>query len=386
MTNNIYDYFNLNELLSTEELMVQSSVSEFVDDRIIPIIEEAYSNNRFPKELVPEIASLGLLGITIPQEFGGAGANYTCYGLAMLELERGDSGIRSFASVQNSLVMFPIFTYANEELKQKWLPKLASGEAIGCFGLTEPDFGSNPGGMITTAVETADSFILNGAKMWITNGTIADIAVVWAKLDGVVRGFLVEKGRKGFTAPEMKGKHSLKASITSELVFQDCEIPKENLLNVSGLKGPLSCLNQARYGIAWGAIGAAISVFKSSVDYSKTRIQFGKPIGGHQLVQEKLVWMSNEITKAQLMAYRLGWLKDENKATPHQISMAKRNNVDIALQCSRLARDVHGANGILNEYSVMRHMANLESVRTYEGTHDIHTLILGEDITGIPAF
>lgn len=386
MNTNIYDFYDINELLSEEEKLVRNTVSNFVDDRIIPIIEDYYSQDKFPDFLIPEIASLGLLGITIPTEYGGANANYTCYGLAMQELERGDSGIRSFASVQNSLVMFPIFKYADESIKRKWLPKLASGEAVGCFGLTEPDFGSNPGGMLTTAIETDSGYLINGAKMWITNGSIADIAVVWAKLNGVVRGFIVEKTTKGFSAPLMKGKHSLRSSITSELVFQDCEVPKENILSVSGLKGPLSCLTQARYGIAWGAIGAAIAVFQSSVEYSKTRIQFDKPIASFQMVQEKLVWMMNEITKAQLVAYRLGRLKDQELATPQQVSLAKRNNVDIALHATRLARDIHGANGILNEYSVMRHMANLESVRTYEGTHDIHTLILGEAITGIPAY
>lgn len=386
MNTNIYDFYDINELLNEEERIVRDSVRNFVDDKIIPIIEEYYSKDKFPEVLIPEIASLGLLGITIPSEYGGANANYTCYGLVMQELERGDSGVRSFASVQNSLVMFPVFSYANEIIKSKWLPKLSAGEAIGCFGLTEPDFGSNPGGMLTNAVETDSGYLINGAKMWITNGSISDIAVVWAKLNGVVRGFVVEKGTKGFTAPLMKGKHSLRASITSELIFQDCEVPKENILSVTGLKGPLSCLTQARYGIAWGAIGAAVSVFNSSVEYSKTRIQFDKPIASFQMVQEKLVWMMNEITKAQLVAYRLGRLKDQGLATPQQVSLAKRNNVDIALQATRLARDIHGANGILNEYSVMRHMANLESVRTYEGTHDIHTLILGETITGIPAY
>jgi len=336
--------------------------------------------------LFPKMAELGLFGITIPEEYGGAGANYTCYGLAMLELERGDSALRSTASVQNSLVMYPINQYGSEEQKRKWLPLLASGKAIGCFGLTEPDFGSNPGGMITTAVRTDGGFLLNGAKMWITNGTLADVAVVWAKLDGKVHGFLVERGTPGFTAPEMKGKHSLRASVTSAVIFSACEIPAATILNIQGLRGPLSCLNQARFGIAYGAIGAAMAVFDSSLQYSKSRIQFDKPIAGHQLIQEKLVWMLNEITKAQLIAYRLGRLKDEGKATPQQVSLAKRNNVDIALQCARLAREIHGANGILSEYPVMRHAANLESVKTYEGTHDIHTLILGEDITGIQAF
>ena len=383
---NIYDYYNIDELFSEEEILVRDTVRSFSDDKVLPIIEKYFEEGKFPDELIPQIASLGLLGITIPAEYGGVGANYTCYGLAMLELERGDSAIRSFASVQNSLVMFPINAYGSEEIKKKWLPKLATGEAIGCFGLTEPDFGSNPGGMLTNAKKTDSGYLLNGSKMWITNGTVADIAVVWAKLDGVVHGFLVEKGTKGFTAPEMKGKHSLRASVTSELIFQDCEIPDTNILNVKGLKGPLSCLDQARYGIAWGAIGAALAVFESSVEYSKSRIQFNKPIASFQITQEKLVWMLNEITKAQLVAYRLGRLKDAGKATTQQISLAKRNNVEIALQCARLAREIHGANGILNEYPVMRHAANLESIKTYEGTHDIHTLILGESITGIGAF
>ena len=387
MTNiNIYDYYQIDELFNEEEILVRDTVRNFVDNRIMSIIEEHYSKGKFPVELIPEIGSLGLLGITIPIEYGGAGANYTCYGLAMQELERGDSGIRSFASVQNSLVMYPIYNYASEEIKKKWLPKLAAGKAVGCFGLTEPDYGSNPGGMITTAIETENGYLLNGTKMWITNGSIADVAVVWAKLNGTVHGFIVEKERKGFSAPKMKGKHSLRTSVTSELIFQDVEIPKENILDVKGLRGPLSCLDQARYGIAWGAVGAALAVFESSVDYAKTRIQFDKPIGGHQIIQEKLVWMVSEITKAQLLAQRLGRLKDANRATSQQISMAKRNNVDIALQAARLAREVHGANGILNEYPIMRHMANLESVKTYEGTHDIHTLIIGQSITGIAAF
>jgi glutaryl-CoA dehydrogenase len=304
----------------------------------------------------------------------------------MQELERGDSGIRSFASVQNSLVMFPINHYGTEEQKQKWLPKLAKGEAIGCFGLTEPDFGSNPGGMVTKAEKIDGGYLLNGAKMWITNGTFSDIAVVWAKLDGEVTGFLVEKGMKGFSAPEMKGKHSLRASVTSELVFSDVEIPEENRLNVLGLKGPLSCLTRARYGIAWGAVGAAAAVYDSALNYAKSRIQFDKPIAGFQLIQEKLVWILNEITKAQLINYRLGQLMDSGKVRPQQVSLAKRNNVGIALEAARIARSIHGANGILNEYNVMRHAANLESVNTYEGTFDIHTLILGEDITGISAF
>lgn len=380
------DYYNLEELFSAEEILIRETVHDFVDNEVLPVINLHYEAGSFPMELVAKMGSLGLFGITVPEEYGGSGANYTTYGLAMQELERGDSAIRSFASVQNSLVMFPINKYGSDYLKKKWLPKLASGQAIGCFGLTEPDFGSNPGGMITTARKTKHGFILNGAKMWITNGTIADVAVVWAKYDGRVHGFLVEKGMPGFSAPEMKGKLSLRASVTSELIFQDVEIPAENMLNVEGLKGPLSCLNQARYGIAWGGTGAAIAVYDSALNYALSRIQFDKPIASYQIIQEKLVWMLNEITKSQLINYRLGRMMDEKKARPQQVSLAKRNNVDIALQCARLAREIHGANGILNEYPVMRHAANLESVNTYEGTFDIHTLIIGEDITGISAF
>ncbi len=383
---NPYDYFNIDELYSDEEKLVRDSVRDFVKTEAIPDIEKHFEEASFAYDLVPKMSELGLFGITIPEQYGGAGANYTCYGLAMQELEYADSAIRSFASVQNSLVMYPIFTYCSEEQKQKWLPKLAKGTAIGCFGLTEPDYGSNPSGMLTNAVETDSGYLLNGAKMWITNGTLADIAVVWAKLNGEIKGFLVEKGTKGFTAPEMRGKHSLRASVTSELIFQDCEIPKENILNVSGLKGPLNCLTQARYGIAWGVVGSAIAVYESALEYSKSRIQFGKPIAGFQITQEKLVYMLNEITKAQLVNYRLGRLKDAGKATFQQVSFAKRNNVEIALNSARIAREIHGANGISNEYCVMRHAANLESVKTYEGTHEIHTLILGEDITGIPAY
>jgi glutaryl-CoA dehydrogenase len=338
-------------------------------------------------ELAQKMAEIGCFGLSIPEEYGGGGLSYTCYGLAMQELERGDSGVRSFASVQSSLVMYPIYQYGSEEQKKKWLPKLASAEAIGCFGLTEPDFGSNPSGMITTAVKTDGGYVLNGAKMWITNGTLADVAVVWAKLDGRVHGFLVEKGMKGFSTQEMKGKHSLRASYTGELIFQDCEVPAENLLpGVSGLRGPLSCLTSARFGIAWGAIGSAMATYESALNYSKTRIQFDKPIASFQLVQNKLVWMLNEITKGQLLNYRLGQLHAAGTMRPEHVSMAKRNNVDIALEIARSARDIHGANGILSEYPIMRHAANLESVKTYEGTHDIHTLILGADITGIQAF
>jgi len=304
----------------------------------------------------------------------------------MQELERGDSGIRSFASVQNSLVMYPINKYGTEEQKKKWLPKLAKGELIGCYGLTEPDFGSNPSGMLTNAKKVDGGYLLNGAKMWITNGSIADIAVVWAKVDGVVYGFIVEKGMKGYDTKEMRGKHSLRTSITSELIFDNVFVPDQNFLNIKGLKGPLSCLTQARFGIAWGAVGAAMACYESSLEYSKTRIQFNKPIASFQIIQSKLVWMLEEITKAQLLNYRLGRLKDEGKSRNQQVSLAKRNNVYIALQCARLSREIHGANGILSEYPVMRHAANLESVNTYEGTYDIHTLILGQDITGISAF
>ena len=380
------DYYGVYNQLSDEERMVRESVADFVDSEVLPIIEKHYQDGTFPMDLVPKMAELGLFGITLPQEYGCAGANYTSYGLAMQELERGDSGIRSFASVQSSLVMFPIYSYANEDMKNKWLPKLAAGTAIGCFGLTEPDFGSNPNGMITNAKKIDGGYLLNGAKMWITNGSLADVAVVWAKYEGEVCGFIVEKGMKGFSAPEMKGKHSLRASVTSELIFQDVEIPESHKLDVKGLKGPLSCLTQARYGIAWGAIGSAIGTYQSSLDYAKSRIQFDKPIASFQLVQDKLVWMLNEITKGQLICMQLGKLKDSGLMNPNQVSLAKRNNVDIAIQCARIARDIHGANGILQEYPIMRHSANLESVRTYEGTHDIHTLILGADITGIQAF
>lgn len=371
--------------------MVRDTVRSFVESDVLPIIEHHNQAMTFPKELVPKIGALGLLGATLPEKYGCAGLDNIAYGLIMQELERGDSAVRSFASVQGSLVMYPIFAYGSEDQRMKWLPRLASGDAIGCFGLTEPDFGSNPSGMITTAKKTAKGYVLNGAKMWITNGTLADVAVVWAKLDGdeasSIRGFLVEKGMKGFTAPEMKGKYSLRASVTSELVFQDVELPEENILpGVKGMRGPLSCLTQARYGIAWGAIGAAMACYESSVDYAKSRVQFGRPIGGFQLVQAKLAQMLTEITKAQLLVWRLGTLKNEGTMRPQQVSLAKRNNVAMALDIARTARDIHGANGILGEYPIMRHMANLESVNTYEGTHDIHTLVLGEDITGIAAY
>ncbi len=381
------DYYHADDLLSEEEILVRNTIREFVDDRILPIIERHNRACTFPMEVVPQMAALGILGATLPPQYGCAGMNNVAYGLVMQELERGDSSIRSFASVQSALVMFPIYTFGSEEQREYWLPRLAKAEKIGCFGLTEPDYGSNPGGLVTQAVRKNGYFVLNGTKMWITNGTISDVAVVWAKLDGEIHGFLVEKGTKGYTAPEMKGKHSLRASVTSELIFQDCEIPEENLLPKSkGLKCALMCLDQARYGIAWGAIGAAMACYDSAVQYAKSRIQFGKPIGAFQLVQAELVYMLTEITKAQLLCLQLGRLKDKGKAHHTQVSLAKRNNVEIALNIARKARDILGANGILDEYPVMRHMANLESVKTYEGTHNIHTLIVGESITGLPAF
>jgi glutaryl-CoA dehydrogenase len=382
------DYMNVDSLLSEEELLVRNTVREFVDDNVIPIIEKHARAGTYPMDLIPKMAELGLFGSTLPAKYGCAEMNNVAYGLVMQELERGDSGVRSFASVQSALVMHPIYAYGSEQQREYWLPRLASGEAIGCFGLTEPDYGSNPAGMITRATEASDGYIINGAKMWITNGTLADVAVVWAKLNGVIRGFLVEKGRKGFTAPEMKGKHSLRASVTSELIFQDVHIPKENILpnGGEGLKLPLGCLTQARYGIAWGAIGAAMACYDAALNYAKSRIQFDKPIASFQLTQEKLVHMVTEITKAQLLCLQLGRLKDAGKVRFQQVSFAKRNNVYHALQIAREARSIFGANGILDEYPVMRHAANLESVITYEGTHEMHTLIVGEDITGIPAF
>lgn len=384
---NKVDYYNIESLLNEEEIMVRNTVSDFVNSEVIPIIEKYYHNEKFPAHLIPKLAELGLFGITLPQKYGCAEMNNVAYGLAMQELERGDSGLRSFVSVQSALVMYPIYTFGSEEQKDYWLPKLASGEKIGCFGLTEPDYGSNPGGMITRAEKVDGGYILNGAKMWITNGTIADVAVVWAKLDGVVYGFLVEKGTKGFEAPEMKGKHSLKASVTSELVFQDVFVPESNLLpNSRGLKSALMCLSQARYGIAWGVVGSMMACYDSALEYAKSRKQFSKPIAAYQITQEKLVYMITEITKAQLLVLQLGRMKDKNEAKFTHISMAKRNNCEKALDIARVAREILGANGILNEYPVMRHMNNLESVKTYEGTHEMHTLIIGEDITGFAAY
>jgi len=380
------DYYEIESLLSEEERMVRDTVRAFVSDKVIPIIEEHNRRATFPMELIPQMAELGILGVNL-SGYECAGLNNVAYGLIMQELERGDSGFRSFASMQGALVMYPIFTFGSEEQKRRWLPRLASGEVIGCYGLTEADFGSNPGGMRTRAVRAGQLFILNGSKMWITNGSIADVAVVWAKLDGRVHGFLVEKGTPGFTAHEIKNKFSLRASVTSELVFEDCQIPEENILpHTDGLKSALMCLTQARYGIAWGAIGAAMACYETALKYAKGRIQSDVPIASFQLVQEKLVYMLTEITKAQLLCLQLGRLKDQDRANHAQVSLAKRNNVYHVLEIARMAWDVLAANGIVDEYPVIRHMGNLESVKTYEGTHDIQTLIVGENITGIAAF
>ncbi|HVO74734.1 MAG TPA: acyl-CoA dehydrogenase family protein [Ignavibacteriaceae bacterium] len=381
------DYFNIDSLLSDEEKMIRESVREFVSGEVIPIIELCSRENRFPIELVPKMAEMGLFGSTLPQKYDCAEMNNVAYGLVMQELERGDSGLRSFVSVQSALVMYPIFTFGSEEQKDYWLPLLARGKMIGCFGLTEPDFGSNPAGMVTKAEKTNGGYILNGAKMWITNGTISDIAVVWAKLNGEVRGFIVEKDFKGFSAPEMKGKHSLKASVTSELIFDNVFVPGKNILpGTSGLKNALMCLNQARYGIAWGVVGSMMACYDTALNYAKSRIQFNKPIAAFQMTQEKLVFMLTEITKAQLLNLQLGRMKDNGSLKHTQVSLAKRNNCEKALEIARIAREILGANGILDEYPVMRHSANLESVKTYEGTHEMHTLIVGEDITGIAAY
>ena len=381
------DFYNLEYTFSEDEKLIRDSVRQWVDVEVLPEISNWYENAEFPNHLVLQMGEMGILGANLPQKYGCSEINNVAYGLIMQELERGDSGMRSFASVQGALVMYPIFTFGSEEQRMHWLPKLATGEMIGCFGLTEPDFGSDPGNMKTTAVDAGDHYVLNGAKMWITNGTIADVAVVWAKLDGKVRGFLVEKDMPGFEAPEIKNKYSLRASVTSELVFQDCKIPKSHILpGTTGLKNALDCLTQARYGIAWGAVGAAMACYREALEYSTTRIQFEQPIASFQMVQAKLAHMATEITKAQLLVLQLGRLKDNGQMNHVQVSMAKRNNVYQALEIARIARDMLGANGISGEYQSMRHMCNLESVKTYEGTHDIHTLILGENLTGISAF
>ena len=382
------DYYLLDELLTDEHKLIRDTVRSWVKKEVSPIIEDACQKCEFPSHLINGLAEVGAFGPYIPEEYGGGGLDQISYGLIMQELERGDSGIRSTASVQSSLVMYPIYTYGSEDQRKKYLPKLASGEWMGCFGLTEPDHGSNPGGMVTNIKDNGSHYILNGAKMWISNAPFAQVAVVWAKdEEGVIRGVIVERGMKGFTTPETHGKWSLRASATGELVFDNVEVPKENLLpNVKGLKGPLGCLNSARYGISWGAIGAAMDCYDSALRYSKERKQFGRPIGGFQLQQKKLAEMITEITKAQILTWRLGVLKNENRATPAQISMAKRNNVNMALEIAREARQIHGGMGITGEYPIMRHMMNLESVITYEGTHDIHLLITGMDVTGENAF
>lgn len=382
------DYFALDDLLSEEHKLIRSTVREWVKKEVSPIIESYAQKAEFPKHLVKEMGSIGVFGPTIPVEYGGAGLDYTAYGIMMQEIERGDSGIRSTASVQGSLVMYPIYTYGSEEQRKKYLPKLASGEFLGCFGLTEPDYGSNPSDMVTRIEDKGDYYLLNGAKMWISNAPMADVAVVWAKDDeGVIRGLILERGMEGFSTPETHNKWSLRASCTGELVFDNVKVPKENIFpNIKGIKGPLGCLNQARYGIAWGAIGAAMDCYDTALRYSKERIQFDKPIGQFQLQQKKLAEMITEISKAQLMNWRLGTLKDNNQANPAQISMAKRNSVDTALKIAREARQMLGGMGITGEYPIMRHMMNLESVVTYEGTHDVHLLITGMDVTGLNAF
>ena len=381
------DFLDFDSLLSDDERLTRETVRAFVEDRVKPILEECHREARFPIELIPAIGDLQLFGASL-DEYGLPGLKGVAYGLVMQELERGDSGLRSCASVQSGLVMYPIYTFGSQAQRDRWIPALASGEAIGCFGLTEPDYGSNPSGMRTTAQRDGDSWVLNGAKQWITNGSLADVAVVWARTEEGIRGFLVEKGTPGFTARDQHGKFSLRASVTSELGFLDCRIPDENLLpKTEGVKNALMCLNEARYGIAWGALGAAMECYYTALEYTKNRVQFGgRPLASHQLLQEKLVWMVSEITKGQFIAYQAAQLKDRGKLKHFHVSLAKRNNVWVARKCARLARELLGANGIVDDYPVIRHMLNLESVYTYEGTHDIHGLVIGETITGIPSY
>jgi glutaryl-CoA dehydrogenase len=381
------DFYNITDLLTEEELAIQKTAHDFVKNECIPVIQEHFRNSTFPIEIIQRMGELGFLGANFPEDVGGAGVSNVAYGLIMQELERGDSGLRSFTSVQGGLVMYPILKYGSEEQKELWLPKLAKGEAVGCFGLTEPEYGSNPGGMITRAKKDGKNWRINGSKMWITNGSIADIAIVWAKdEDDIIRGFLIPSNTKGFSAPEMHGKLSLRASVTSELVLDDVLVSeKQRLSKAKGLKAPLSCLSQARYSIAWGVIGAAIDCYEAALEYSINRKQFSKPIGAYQLTQQKLVAMLEEITKAQLLAIQLGKLKDQGNVSFAQISLAKRNNVAIARDIARSAREILGANGITDDYPIMRHIMNLESVYTYEGTHEMHTLIVGKEITGFDA-
>jgi glutaryl-CoA dehydrogenase len=381
------DYYGIDDLLTEEQRMMRDAVRDWVEAKFLPVVSQHHRDGTFPMELARDLGEMGVFGATL-KGYGCAGLDNVAYGLIMQELERGDSGLRSFASVQSGLVMYPIYSYGSDAQKEKWLPRLQSGVALGCFGLTEPDHGSDPGSMKTRAVRKGNEYVLNGTKLWITNGSVADVAVVWAKGDdGEIGGYLVEKGTPGYSTLDIHGKFSMRASITSELAFADCRIPLENKLpGVKGLKGPLSCLSQARYGIAWGAIGAAMGCYDWALQYSQQRIQFNKPIGSFQLVQQKLVWMITEITKAQLLCWRLGQLKDAGRARPQQISMAKMNNVQMALDGARMARDILGAAGIVDEHPIIRHMMNLETVNTYEGTHDIHTLIVGRDITGLDAF
>jgi glutaryl-CoA dehydrogenase len=381
------DYMLFDSLLSEEELLVRQTARRFVDERVLPLVRDCYREGRFPTELIPEVAELGLLGANL-EGYGCAGMSNVEYGLIMQELERADSGLRSFVSVQGALVMYPIHTYGTEAQKQRWLPKLQSGAGIGCFGLTEPGFGSNPGGMLTRAQRNGNAWVLNGEKTWITNGSIADVAVVWARTEQGIQGFLVERGTPGYSTSDLHGKLSMRASVTSSLSFADCRIPEENALpGAKGLKTALSCLTQARFGIGWGVIGAAMDCFETARQYSIVRKQFDdRPIATHQLVQEKLAWMITEITKAQLLALQAGRLKDQGKLEPAHVSMLKRNNVAMALECARLSRDLLGANGIMDEYPIMRHMCNLETVKTYEGTDHIHTLVIGERVTGLAAY
>jgi glutaryl-CoA dehydrogenase len=381
------DYLHIDSLFNEQELLVRQTARQFVEDRVIPVIRDCYREARFPRELIPEMGRLGFFGANL-EGYGCAGMSNVEYGLIMQELERGDSGLRSFASVQGALVMYPIYTYGSDAQKRRWLPRLQSGDAVGCFGLTEPDFGSNPAGMRTTARKDGDGWVLNGEKTWITNGTLADIAVVWARADEGIRGFLVEKGTRGFSTSDIHGKWSMRASVTSSLSFSDCHVGADQMLpGAKGLKGPLGCLTQARYGIGWGTVGAAMDCYETARQYSILRKQFeDRPIASHQLVQEKLANMITEITKAQLLAVHCGRLKDQGRLDPAHVSMLKRNNAGIALECARLSRDLLGANGITDEYPIMRHMCNLETVKTYEGTDHIHTLVIGERVTGVAAY